>query len=53
MKSPEKESYTNEMSKKHKPKQPGPKPETFKAEGVDWKDAIRHALGKKKPEKGQ
>lgn len=30
----------------------GPKPETLKAEGVDWEDAITHALKKTKPEGG-
>ncbi|MCH7547229.1 MAG: hypothetical protein IID30_12585 [Planctomycetes bacterium] len=33
-------------------KKRGPKPETLKAEGVDWEDAIAHALKKKKPEEG-
>ena len=28
----------------------GPKPETLKAEGVEWEEAIAHALKKKKPE---
>lgn len=31
-------------------KKRGPKPETLKAEGVDWQDAIKHALEKEKPE---
>lgn len=34
--------------RKHKP---GPTPEHLKADGVDWEDAMRHALGKQKPEK--
>lgn len=37
------------MKKKRKR---GPVPETLKAEGVDWKDALRHLLRKKKPEDG-
>lgn len=37
------------INKKHKP---GPKPESVKAEGVDWKDAMRHAMGKPKPKEG-
>ena len=35
------------MSKKNKA---GPKPETLKAEGADWEDAVSHALRKKKPD---
>ena len=35
--------------KKTNQNKPGPKPEALKAEGVDWQDAMRHALGKKKP----
>lgn len=31
---------------------PGPRPETLRAEGVDWKDAIKHALRKPKPKDG-
>lgn len=34
---------------KHKAREtPGPKPEVLKIEG-DWKDAIKKALGKKRP----
>jgi len=36
----------------HNANTPGPKPETLKLEGdVDWKYALRHAMGKPKPEK--
>ena len=38
--------------KNHKPKL-GPKAETLKAEDVDWKDAIRHALNKPKPDRAE
>jgi len=31
---------------------PGPKPEHLRAEGVDWQDALKHALSKPKPPKG-
>lgn len=33
-----------------KPSKPGPKPETIKIEDgeVDWKDALKHAMGKPK-----
>lgn len=39
------------MSKRNT-NQPGPQPERLRAEGVDWKDAIYHALNKPKPEGG-
>ena len=33
-------------------RKPGPKPETIRVEGdVDWKDALKHALGKPSPAK--
>lgn len=35
-----------------KRKRAGPKPETLHVEGVEWKDAVRHALNVKKPEGG-
>ena len=40
------------MNSKKKPKKPGPSPETLKAEGADWEDAMRHALNKPKPAEG-
>lgn len=39
------------MSQKRK-RQPGSKPKRLKAEGVDWKDTLKHALGKPKPKSG-
>lgn len=39
------------MRKSQKNKR-GPKPETIKAEGVDWEQAIDHALHKPKPKGG-
>ncbi len=33
-------------------KRPGRKPKRLTAEGVDWKDALKHALGKPKPKSG-
>ena len=39
------------MSNKNKKKRGRP-PQATKAEGADWKDAMRHALQKPKPEKG-
>lgn len=30
----------------------GPKPETIRADGADWKDAMRHAMNKPKPQEG-
>lgn len=33
---------------------PGPKPDTVRVEGdVDWKDALKHAMGKGKEDKKQ
>ena len=37
--------------KKRSPEKAGRKPEHLKAEGVDWKDALKHAMKKPKPEK--
>jgi hypothetical protein len=34
---------------KKKPQKRGRKPNGLKAEGVDWKDAMRHAMNKPKP----
>jgi len=31
-------------------KNPGPNPEILRAEGVEWEDAVAHALRKKKPD---
>ncbi len=36
---------------KHKPKNPGPKPERLKLEG-DWQQAAKKALKKKRPKGG-
>lgn len=33
-----------EMPKKPKKPKPGPKPETFKIEGMNWEDAVKKAL---------
>lgn len=38
-------------SKGTKPK-PGPQPETLRAEGADWTEAVRHALTKPRPPEG-
>ena len=35
----------------HPKKKRGPKTHTTRAEGVDWKDALKHAMGKPKPKK--
>jgi len=35
-----------------KKKKTGPKPKTINAEGVDWKDALKHTLNKPKPKDG-
>jgi hypothetical protein len=40
----------NRPKKKRKP--PGPKPEILKIEGVNWKDAIKKSLKKKRPPGG-
>lgn len=32
-----------------KKNKPGPDPETLKAEGADWEDAVAHALNKPRP----
>ena len=37
-------------SKKATKRNPGPNPEHLRANGVDWKDALKHALQKPKPE---
>lgn len=37
---------------KSKPAKRGPKPEVLAARGADWKDALKHAMGKKKPTEG-
>ncbi len=31
---------------------PGPKPETFKVEGMDWEEAMKRALQVKRPPEG-
>lgn len=31
---------------------PGPKPETFKVEGMDWEEAMKQALQVKRPPEG-
>jgi hypothetical protein len=40
------------MSDEDNDKKPGPDPETLNAKGVDWKDALKHAMRKKKPAEG-
>jgi hypothetical protein len=37
---------------KEKNEKPGPDPERLKIEKRDWKDALKKALGKKKPKEG-
>jgi hypothetical protein len=39
------------MQKKTLKSKPGPKPDTLKLAG-DWKDAMKKAMGKKKPKEG-
>ena len=36
----------------HPQKRPDPIPESLSVDNVDWKDALKHALGKPKPEEG-
>ena len=38
------------MKKKDQRKKPGAKEKRLRVEGVDWKDAMKHALTKPKPE---
>lgn len=38
------------MKKKDSRKKPGAKEKRLKVEGVDWQDAMKHALTKPKPE---
>lgn len=33
-------------------RRPGPKPETFKVEGMDWEEAMKRALQVKRPPEG-
>ena len=40
------------MAKSKSGKHRGPKPQTVTATGVDWKDALKHAMSKAKPKDG-
>ncbi len=42
----------NKPKKDGKDKKPGPDEERLKLDGVDWEDAIGHALKKKRPADG-
>lgn len=40
------------MANRNTKKKRGPKEEVLKAEGVDWQEAMAHALRKSKPKEG-
>jgi hypothetical protein len=40
------------INMKQTPKKPGPEPEILKIEGMNWKDAMKKALQKRRPAEG-
>lgn len=40
-------------TKQSKKNKRGPKPQKLKASGVNWTDALKHAMSKPKPKTGQ
>ncbi|MBI1374190.1 MAG: hypothetical protein GC159_15845 [Phycisphaera sp.] len=43
---------SDEPNKEDRKSKPGPDAERFKIEGVEWEDAVKNAMHKKKPDGG-